>query len=78
MKTRPSLTAILFAILFTGCATSAHRNAYEYRFYHAEKLVGDAQKEINELAKEGWRVRSFAITDNGNTKYVVLERPRKE
>jgi hypothetical protein len=78
MKTLPRLTAILLAVVFTGCATSPHCHAYEYRFYHADKLAGNVEKEINELAKEGWRVRSLALGDNGSTKYVVLERRIKE
>jgi hypothetical protein len=68
----------LVAILFVGCATSAHRASYEYRFVHGESRVENIQKEINDLAREGWRVSSFALGDNGHYKYVLLERRIRE
>ena len=83
MKTIPAMKHILplmslIALLFVGCATATNRNSYEYRFVHGSKFVEDLQKEINDLAKEGWRVNSFALGDNGRYKYIMLERRRKE
>jgi hypothetical protein len=81
MKTIPAMKHILalvslIAMLFVGCATTARHNSYEYRFVHGSKPVEEMQKEINELAKEGWRVSSFALGDNGHYKYLLLERQR--
>ena len=35
MKTLPSMIAMLSVILFTGCATTSHRTAWEYRIITA-------------------------------------------
>ena len=82
-KTIPAMKQILplvslIAILLVGWAAAPHQTLYEYRFVHGAKTVDEMQKEINDLAKEGWRVSSLALGDNGRYKYFMLERPRKE
>jgi hypothetical protein len=75
MKKHIALSLALSALL-VGCASPGRHHTYEYRIVHSDRVAEDVQKEINELAKDGWRVRSFGLGDG--RKYVILERRRKK
>ena len=75
MKTLPSTIALLSVILFTGCATTSHHTAWEYRVIETRPTV-PMTEAMNNAAKDGWEVVTIGFGNAGEG-YTVLRRAKK-
>jgi len=74
MKTLSTL-AMLSVILFTGCATTSHQTAWEYRVI-MDRPVDPMTAAMNAAAKDGWEVVTLAFGNSGEP-YTVLRRAKR-
>ena len=75
MKTLPSTIALLSVILFTGCATTSHHTAWEYRVI-TDRPIDAMAAAMNAAAKDGWEVVTVAFGNAGEP-YTVLRRAKR-
>ena len=83
MKTTLIMAVCSAAILLSGCATShKHSSAPEYKVLAGNYYAKDMEKNLNDLAKEGWTVVSLSGVPGETTQspcynYVVLKHTKK-
>jgi outer membrane lipoprotein-sorting protein len=72
MKTKLMIALCSAAMFLSGCATShSHATAWEYKTLHAY-VPADIEKQLNQLASEGWIVVSSSSAAEGNNTPAVL------
>jgi hypothetical protein len=73
MTQRLALASVTVLLLLTGCASTSHTTAWEYRWI--TPLRPNFQKELNLAAREGWELVSASPVvgyfENLLRKYVL-------
>ncbi len=76
MKSRFALATVTALVLLTGCASTSHTTAWEYRWITPTRQ--DFEKKINMAANEGWELVSAGPDANaGETMSAILRRPKR-
>ncbi len=79
-KTLRSLASALL-VTMSGCASMPHHStAWEYRILQVVQRgdVSDAERQLNELAREGWILVSESTTEQGLPRHTfILKRALK-
>jgi Domain of unknown function (DUF4177) len=61
------LLASVLALAFTGCATSSHSSAWEYKVVTEYADATKLEAQINDITQQGWRLVSVAAGGGGPT-----------
>jgi len=69
------MIAMLSVILFTGCSTTSHHTAWEYRII-TDRPLDPLTKAMNAAAQEGWEVVTLGFGNAGEP-YTVLRRAKR-
>ena len=73
------LPVCALSLILVGCAsTSHHRTVWEYKILQVvqRESVSDAEKQLNDLARQGWVLVSESTTELGLPRHTfVLKRP---
>lgn len=73
--------ATLAAGILTGCATTRKDvDSWEYKVVSRDAYAEATEKQLNELAEQGWRVVSVSTSYRGENSIpsalIVLKRPK--
>jgi hypothetical protein len=72
--------ACAFSLILAGCASTGQHVRWEYRILQVVQRTDatDAEKQLNELAREGWVLVSESTSEQGLPRLTfVLKRPLK-
>jgi hypothetical protein len=75
IKTLPTAIAMLSAILFTGCVSTSHQTAWEYRVIET-RPTGPMTEAMNNAARDGWEVVTIGFGNAGEG-YTVLRKAKR-
>jgi len=75
MKTLLNMIAMLSVILFTGCTTTSHHTAWEYRII-TDRPIDPLTAAMNAAARDGWEVVTVGFGNAGEP-YTVLRRAKR-
>jgi hypothetical protein len=76
MTHKSAFAAIAALLLFTGCASTSHTTAWEYRWITPTR--SNFQQELNAAAQQGWELVSAGPDANAaETMSAILRRPKK-
>ena len=80
MKTLLSLVAVSFLALFTGCASTSHHTALEYRIIQGVPRQEEFQQKLNAAAAEGYSIHSstFVPGDQNTQNQMILILKRRK
>jgi hypothetical protein len=73
------LLALAVAVVFSGCATSHHPEAYEYKLISGRvKNIGLSEptlgEQLNQAAADGWQVLTAAGGAEPDGSMIILKR----
>ena len=76
MKCKFALATVAGLFLLTGCASTSHTTAWEYRWITPTRQ--NFERKINIAANEGWEVVSAGPDANaGDFMSAILRRPKR-
>jgi len=76
MTQKYALVAVTALLLFTGCASTSHTTAWEYRWITPSR--SSFQKELNTAAQDGWELVSASPDANAaEAMSAILRRPKR-